>query len=63
LIANYAIHGTVLGGKNQLISGDAPGIVADYVEQKQVQPVYLLMGLWETSHQSIVCMIHHKPVT
>jgi len=34
LIANYAVHGTVLGQKNTLISGDAPGIVASYVEKK-----------------------------
>ncbi len=34
VIANYAMHGTVIGGQCTLISGDAPGIVADYVEQK-----------------------------
>jgi len=34
IIANYAMHGTVLGPRNLLISGDAPGIVSDYVEQK-----------------------------
>ena len=34
LIANYPIHGTVLGGGNLEISGDAPGIVSEYVEQK-----------------------------
>ncbi|SDN08615.1 neutral/alkaline non-lysosomal ceramidase N-terminal domain-containing protein [Kriegella aquimaris] len=34
LISNYAIHGTVLGGENLEISGDAPGIVSEYVEQK-----------------------------
>jgi len=44
LIANYAMHGTVLGGKNQLISGDAPGIVAAYVEQKLGAPMLFLNG-------------------
>lgn len=44
LVANYALHGTVLGGKNQLISGDAPGIVASYVEQKLGAPVLFVNG-------------------
>ena len=30
LIANYAMHGTVLGGGNCLITADAPGVVAEY---------------------------------
>ena len=34
LVANYAMHGTVLGGRSMLVSGDGPGIVADYVEKK-----------------------------
>jgi neutral ceramidase len=34
LIANYAMHGTVIGGKCTLISGDAPGVTASYVENK-----------------------------
>jgi hypothetical protein len=34
LIANYAMHGTVLGGRWMQISGDGPGMVADYVEKK-----------------------------
>ncbi len=34
LVADYAIHGTVLGGRNRLISGDVPGHVAEYVEGK-----------------------------
>ena len=34
IIANYAMHGTVIGGQCTLISGDAPGIVADYVEKE-----------------------------
>ncbi|MGC4050120.1 MAG: neutral/alkaline non-lysosomal ceramidase N-terminal domain-containing protein [Paludibaculum sp.] len=42
LLANYAMHGTVLSGKNQLISGDAPGIVANYVEQKLGAPMLFL---------------------
>jgi neutral ceramidase len=44
LIANYAIHGTVLGGQNQLISGDAPGIVSEYVEEAIRAPLVFLNG-------------------
>jgi neutral ceramidase len=44
LIANYPIHGTVLGSKNLKISGDAPGIVSEYVEQKIGAPVLLING-------------------
>jgi neutral ceramidase len=44
LIANYAMHGTVLSGKNQLITGDAPGIVAAYVEQKLGAPMLFING-------------------
>jgi len=44
LVANYAMHGTALGGENQLISGDAPGIVADYVEQKLGAPMLFVNG-------------------
>jgi hypothetical protein len=34
LIANYSMHGTALGAANTLISGDAPGTVMAYLEQK-----------------------------
>lgn len=44
LIANYAIHGTVLGPQNTLISGDAPGVVAEYVEDKIGAPVLFING-------------------
>ncbi len=44
LIANYGMHGTVLGGENTLISGDAPGIVADYVERKLGAPMLYING-------------------
>lgn len=44
LIANYPIHGTVLGGENQLISGDAPGIVSTYVEEKTGAPLIFING-------------------
>ncbi len=44
LIANYPIHGTVLGGKNLLISGDAPGVVSEYVEQKIGAPLLFING-------------------
>jgi hypothetical protein len=42
LIANYPIHGTVLGGDNLEISGDAPGIVSEYVEQKIGVPLIFI---------------------
>jgi hypothetical protein len=44
LIANYAMHGTVLGEQNKLISGDAPGIVAEYVEEKLGAPMLYIQG-------------------
>ena len=44
LIANYPIHGTVLGPKNLLISGDAPGIVSEYIEQKIGVPLLFING-------------------
>ncbi len=44
LVANYAIHGTVMSGDNKLISGDAPGIVAAYVEQKLNTTVLFING-------------------
>ncbi len=44
LVANYAMHGTVLGGENKTISGDAPGIVADYVEEKLGAPMLYING-------------------
>lgn len=34
LIANYAMHGTVMSGQNLLISGDGPGVVTAYLEEK-----------------------------
>jgi len=44
LIANYAIHGTVLGPAHTEISGDAPGIVSEYVEQKLGVPLLFING-------------------
>jgi neutral ceramidase len=44
LIANYPIHGTVLSGDNLKISGDAPGIVSEYVEQKIGVPLVFING-------------------
>ncbi|GAA5224922.1 neutral/alkaline non-lysosomal ceramidase N-terminal domain-containing protein [Membranihabitans marinus] len=44
LIANYAIHGTVMSGHNLLISGDAPGVVAEYVEEKTGAPLLFING-------------------
>ncbi len=44
LVANYAMHGTALGPPNTLISGDAPGVVAAYVEEKLGIPVLYVNG-------------------
>jgi len=44
LIANYAIHGTVMGGQSLEISGDAPGIVSEYVEEKTGVPLLFING-------------------
>ena len=44
LIANYAIHGTVMNGDNLKISGDAPGITSAYVEEKTGVPLLFING-------------------
>jgi neutral/alkaline ceramidase-like enzyme len=44
LVVNYAMHGTVLGGKNTLISGDGPGTVSAYLEQKIGATVLYMNG-------------------
>ena len=44
LIANYAIHGTVLGGGNCLITADVPGAVSEYVESKIGEPMLFING-------------------
>ena len=44
LIANYAIHGTVMSGQNLLIGGDAPGTVTAYLEQKTTRAVLFFNG-------------------
>jgi len=44
IIANYPIHGTVMGGQSQVISGDAPGVVAEYVEEKTGAPLLFING-------------------
>lgn len=44
LIANYAMHGTVLGGRFVEISGDGPGIVASHVESKLGVPMLYING-------------------
>ena len=44
LITNYPIHGTDLGPQNLNISGDVPGIVSEYVEQKIGAPVLFING-------------------
>jgi hypothetical protein len=44
LIANYAMHGTVMSGANLSISGDAPGTVTAYLEQKLGGTVLYING-------------------
>lgn len=44
LLANYAMHGTVLGGQFLKISGDAQGTVANYVEKKLGAPMLYING-------------------
>ena len=44
LIANYSMHGTALGQRNTLISGDAPGEVANYVAEKIQAPMLYING-------------------
>ena len=44
LIANYAIHGTVLGGNNKQISGDVMGFTAEYVERQAGAPLLFING-------------------
>ncbi len=44
LIANYAMHGTVMSGKNLEISGDGPGVAAAYVEEKLGAPMLYMNG-------------------
>ena len=44
LLANFAIHGTVLGQENLEISADAPGVVEQYVEKKLGAPVLFMNG-------------------
>jgi neutral ceramidase len=43
IIANYAIHGTVLGAQPE-ISGDVQGIVSEYVQQKTGVPLVFING-------------------
>jgi hypothetical protein len=44
LVANYPMHGTVMNGQNLLISGDGPGTVSAYLEQKFGAPVLYVNG-------------------
>lgn len=43
-IANYPIHGTVLGGKSLLVSGDVQGTTAEYFEQTTGIPLLFMNG-------------------
>jgi hypothetical protein len=44
LVVNYAMHGTVLSGRNTLMSGDGPGTVSAYLEQKTGATVLYING-------------------
>lgn len=44
LVANYAMHGTVMNGENVRISGDGPGVVSAYLEEKLAAPVLYVNG-------------------
>ncbi|RYZ75728.1 MAG: hypothetical protein EOP04_32970, partial [Proteobacteria bacterium] len=44
LIANYPIHGTVLGGEFVQVSGDVAGVVSEYVEDKVGAPLVFING-------------------
>ena len=44
LIANYAVHGTALGGGNRQVSGDVPGFAAEYVERELGAPMLFING-------------------
>jgi Neutral/alkaline non-lysosomal ceramidase, N-terminal len=44
LVINYAMHGTVMSGQNLKISGDAPGVVAAYVEEQLGGTVLYING-------------------
>ena len=44
LIANYPIHGTVIGQGGTEISGDAPGVVSEYVESEIGAPLVFING-------------------
>jgi len=44
LVVNYAMHGTVMSGQNLKISGDAPGVVAAYVEEQLGVTVLYING-------------------
>jgi hypothetical protein len=44
LVANYAMHGTVMNGENVRISGDGPGVVSAYLEEKLGAPVLYVNG-------------------
>jgi neutral/alkaline ceramidase-like enzyme len=44
LVLNYAMHGTVMSGQNLKISGDGPGTVTSYIEEKLGATVLYVNG-------------------
>ncbi len=44
IVANYAMHGTAMSAHNLAVSGDALGIVSEYVEEKLGAPMLYING-------------------
>jgi uncharacterized protein YxjI len=44
IIANFPIHGTFFGQDNLYISGDVPGLISRYVQEKLKAPVLFING-------------------
>jgi hypothetical protein len=59
VIANYAMHGTVMSGDNLKISGDAPGIVESYVEEKIGAPMLYVNGA--AGNIAPIYSVYHDP--
>lgn len=44
MIANFPIHGTFFGQDNLYVSGDVPGLISSYVQEKLGAPVLFING-------------------
>jgi neutral ceramidase len=77
LIVNYAMHGTVMSGQNLSISGDGPGTVTAYLEEKlggtvlyvngaagNIAPIYSVYANARTGHLSeFRVLLGHRVLT